>query len=101
MTMKTKRILLYFLPFLISFSGWGKTHLLILSGQSNMEWRLNQTRKPGQTEEDFMKELGSTDIPGVRLFTVQNAIAPAPKSDVAGTWARSDQSAALGFSACG
>jgi hypothetical protein len=36
MTMKTKRILLYFLPFLISFSGWGKTHLLILSGQSNM-----------------------------------------------------------------
>ncbi|MFP6894952.1 MAG: sialate O-acetylesterase, partial [Opitutales bacterium] len=34
--MKTTRILLYFLPFLISFSGWGKTHLLILSGQSNM-----------------------------------------------------------------
>jgi sialate O-acetylesterase len=73
----------------------------LCSGQSNMEWRLNQTRKPGQTEEDFMKELGPTDIPGVRLFTVQNAIAPAPKSDVAGTWARSDQSAALGFSACG
>jgi hypothetical protein len=36
MVMEPKRIILYLLPFLFSFSGWGKTHLLILSGQSNM-----------------------------------------------------------------
>ena len=73
----------------------------LCSGQSNMEWRLSQTRRSDQSAEDFIKDLGPTDLPGVRLFTVQNAIAPAPKSDVGGSWQRSAQAPALDFSACG
>lgn len=73
----------------------------LCSGQSNMEWRVNQTRRRGQSDEEFLADVGVTDLPKVRLFTVQNAIAPSPRQDVEGRWVRSEQGAVLSFSACG
>ncbi|HLK93355.1 MAG TPA: sialate O-acetylesterase [Polyangia bacterium] len=63
----------------------------LASGQSNMELPITRT-------------LGADDAvaggcPGIRLFTVEQKTAGAPKSDVAGRWQACDPTIAAGFSA--
>ena len=47
------------------------------SGQSNMEWVINNTN-------DAQKEIAESNYPKIRLFTVKKALSYVPKSDLAG-----------------
>ena len=51
----------------------------LASGQSNMVWWV-------KTSKDADKEIAAADHPSIRMFTVGNAVAGKPMSDVPGQW---------------
>ena len=50
----------------------------LASGQSNMEWTL------ASTVNNFKEEIAAANYPKIRLFTVENAVASRPLSDISG-----------------
>jgi len=66
----------------------------VCSGQSNMELQL----RAAENAAEALKGAGRADI---RLFNVENAVAPAPKDDCRGSWAVSSPETAKDFSAVG
>ncbi|MEW6073492.1 MAG: sialate O-acetylesterase [Planctomycetota bacterium] len=53
------------------------------SGQSNMEWKIQDCARG---IEDFAAVRAEQNLPRIRLFDVRNAIAMAPVEECAGTW---------------
>lgn len=66
----------------------------VCSGQSNMEWTLDQT-------DDAQAAIAGATQPNIRIFTVANRFALAPESDVRGGWAVCTPDTAAAFSAVG
>ena len=67
----------------------------ICSGQSNMEWRLDNSNNAD-------KEVASASYPNIRLFTVPQAVAQFPQEDLSGgEWVECSPETAAGFSAVG
>jgi sialate O-acetylesterase len=66
----------------------------VCSGQSNMQW-------PTSATVNAEKELAGANFPQVRLFTVPNITAAAPKDDCGGNWLVCTPETAAGFSAVG
>ena len=66
----------------------------ICSGQSNMEWPLQQAR-------DAEREIAAARHPAIRLFTVARRVSASPCTDVDGPWRACEPAAASGFSAVG
>lgn len=66
----------------------------LCSGQSNMEWTLNQTH-------DAREAIAGATQANIRLFTVANRFALAPEGDVRGAWSVCSPETAAGFSAVG
>lgn len=66
----------------------------LCSGQSNMEFRLNNAN-------DAVMEIANANYPNIRLFTVERAISNKPKTDVGGTWQPCSPTTAGDFSAVG
>ena len=66
----------------------------LCSGQSNMEFRLNNAN-------DATTEIATANYPNIRLFTVERAISNQPKTDVGGTWQVCSPATAGDFSAVG
>ncbi|MBK7403937.1 MAG: 9-O-acetylesterase [Phycisphaerales bacterium] len=58
----------------------------LASGQSNMEMPVGDHGGGYRGAVDWQKEVAEGDHPQIRLFTVENAIAPAPQSDCRGQW---------------
>ncbi|MBW3622891.1 MAG: sialate O-acetylesterase [Armatimonadetes bacterium] len=52
----------------------------VASGQSNMEWNV------AWDTTDFRKEIATSTNPGIRMFTVEKAVAGEPQPDVKGRW---------------
>ena len=66
----------------------------ICSGQSNMEWPLNNTDNATET-------LAESKYPEIRLFTVEKKTATSPLDDVRGRWVVTTPEEAAHFSAVG
>ncbi len=67
----------------------------VCSGQSNMEWGVNQSANPE-------KEIESANFPKIRLFTVPKTVAQVPKDDISsGSWVECSPETVAGFSAVG
>lgn len=66
----------------------------LCSGQSNMEFRLNNAN-------DAVMEIANANYPNIRLFTVERALSNKPKTDVGGTWQPCSPTTAGDFSAVG
>jgi sialate O-acetylesterase len=66
----------------------------VCSGQSNMEWRLNQI-DPGKAEQS------KADFPKIRMFTVKRATAVTPQTDCTGSWIGCSPETVGAFSAVG
>lgn len=66
----------------------------LCSGQSNMEWTV-------QGAANAQEELKHADHPNIRLFVVQNAVAPEPQKDCKGSWAAASAASVKDFSATG
>jgi sialate O-acetylesterase len=66
----------------------------LCSGQSNMEWRLNQC-------ESKAEAMARADYPLIRLFNVANKASPLPMRDVGGTWEVCSPDTAGAFSGVG
>ena len=66
----------------------------ICSGQSNMEWPLNNTDNASET-------LAEAKYPEIRLFTVEKKTATSPLDDVQGHWVVTTPEEAAHFSAVG
>ncbi len=62
------------------------------SGQSNMYWKLRQS-------EDGATAIANSDIPGLRLFSVDKNASRYPVGDVVGHWSRSNPETTPEFSA--
>ncbi len=62
------------------------------SGQSNMEWMLQNT-------ENSSEEVSNADYPQIRLFAVTKTISLTPQEDVVGQWMVCTPKAARSFSA--
>ncbi|MBI4882170.1 MAG: hypothetical protein HY812_21290 [Planctomycetes bacterium] len=73
----------------------------LCSGQSNMEWPLAATAPFFHGEPSYDEILREADLPEVRLFTVENAVALEPRGDCAGAWTRCTPESAAAFSAIG
>ncbi|MSR62463.1 MAG: hypothetical protein EXS08_08460 [Planctomycetes bacterium] len=72
--------------------------LWLASGQSNMEWTLGP--RVGNGVEGWEEVVGNAGDPLLRLFDVENALTPAPQSDLKGSWRVADAESAGTFSAC-
>lgn len=67
----------------------------ICSGQSNMEWSVNNSLNPKE-------EIAAADYPNIRLFNVPgHTVAPAPQEKGAGQWQVCSPKTIGGFSAVG
>ncbi|QLE01825.1 hypothetical protein HX109_09740 [Galbibacter sp. BG1] len=66
----------------------------LCSGQSNMEWSL-------ENAESGAEELRKADYSNIRLFQVEKAVAPYPLKDVNGTWQLCNPENVKQFSAVG
>jgi sialate O-acetylesterase len=66
----------------------------ICSGQSNMEWPLEQTR-------GAQEEIAAADRPLLRLFQVPRRTADAPRSDPQGSWTQCSPETVPSFTAVG
>jgi sialate O-acetylesterase len=67
----------------------------ICSGQSNMQWRVDQSNN---AEE----EIAAANYPKIRLFTVPRSVAQFPQDDIAeGEWMECSPETVAGFSAVG
>lgn len=71
----------------------------LASGQSNMQWTMDQVRPPGKNDEDWEKELEGFAIPNVRLFDVTRELSATPRRGGSGSWSRSSAEGARSFSA--
>jgi sialate O-acetylesterase len=89
-------------PFTLTFSGKNKIELKnvlvgevwICGGQSNMQWRLNQT-------DNAEAEIAGAEYPMIRLFTVPRAEVDATVTDVKAGWKECSPESAAVFSAIG
>ncbi len=80
---------------LIEFNNILIGEVWICSGQSNMEWRVDQSNN---AEE----EIASATYPKIRLFTVPKAVAQSPQDDISGgEWVECSPETVAGFSAVG
>lgn len=87
-------------PYEMIITGKNQLHLTnillgdvwICSGQSNMEWTLNNTR-------DAKKEIAASNYPEIRLFTVEKKIAYQPLDNVKGKWEICSPASSGNFSA--
>ena len=71
----------------------------LCSGQSNMEMPV-APRGTGYTGvADWQREVAQADWPNLRVFTVENAAADAPREDVRGAWSAVTPATAGGISA--
>jgi len=67
----------------------------ICSGQSNMQWRVDQSNNPEE-------EIAAANFPNIRLFTVPRAVAQLPQDDISeGEWVECSPETVAGFSAVG
>jgi sialate O-acetylesterase len=67
----------------------------ICSGQSNMQWRVDQSNN---AEE----EIAAANYPKIRFFTVPRAVAQSPQDDISsGEWVECSPETVAGFSAVG
>ncbi|MCK6449174.1 MAG: sialate O-acetylesterase [Planctomycetes bacterium] len=73
----------------------------LCSGQSNMEWLLDWVAAANNEHGDAAAELAGAALPGIRLFTVPNEIAYAPRRTVGGEWRVCSPETAKEFSAVG
>ena len=64
----------------------------IASGQSNMQWPVNQSADPKEN-------IAGAANPQIRLFTVPRQATPEPQSDVKGAWSECDPKTVPDFSA--
>lgn len=71
----------------------------LVSGQSNMEWKLRPGELGGVMEAE--KEIAAARFSRIRHFDVENRIALRPASDVRGRWSVCDPSTVGEFSAVG
>jgi sialate O-acetylesterase len=89
-------------PFTLTISGKNKIELKnvlvgevwICGGQSNMQWRLNQT-------DNAEAEIASAKYPMIRLFTVPRLEVDAPVTDVKAGWKEASPETVPTFSAIG
>lgn len=73
----------------------------LCSGQSNMEMPVGDVGPGYRGAKDYERELEDAHLPRMRLFTVQNAISPAPETDVTGSWTPATKESVYRFSATG
>jgi sialate O-acetylesterase len=67
----------------------------VCSGQSNMQWRVDQSNNPEE-------EIEAANYPGIRLFTVPRTVAQFPLDDISeGEWVECSPETVPGFSAVG
>ncbi|MDX1285628.1 MAG: sialate O-acetylesterase, partial [Draconibacterium sp.] len=67
----------------------------VCSGQSNMEWRVDQSNNPEE-------EIAVANYPNIRLFTVPRRVAQFPEDDIeSGEWVECSPESIPGFSAVG
>jgi sialate O-acetylesterase len=67
----------------------------VCSGQSNMQWRVDQSNNPEE-------EIAAANYPNIRLFTVPRAVSQFPKDDISeGEWVECSPETVAGFSAVG
>jgi len=65
----------------------------VCSGQSNMQWRVDQSNNPEE-------EIEAANYPGIRLFTVPRTVAQFPQDDISdGEWVECSPETVSGFSA--
>ena len=69
----------------------------LCSGQSNMEWRVNQLKIDDQGKKVAEKAAN----PMIRLFDVSNKTAAEPQKDVVGKWQKCTPESVINFSAVG
>lgn len=67
----------------------------VCSGQSNMEWSVNNSARPEQEKAD------AANYPKVRMFTVKKAVAGKPARTLEGSWAVAGPQTVGNFSAVG
>ena len=73
----------------------------ICSGQSNMEWSINQVRRFYETDDAWEAMLATADLPRVRLFNVARQFDGVPMDDCSGRWWTCSPESVIGFSAVG
>ena len=73
----------------------------VCSGQSNMEFPVGYQAEGYWGVTNWETELQHADFPEMRLFTVPNAFALAPRSDGAGNWTNANAETVKTFSAVG
>jgi sialate O-acetylesterase len=71
----------------------------LASGQSNMDMRMYPVPPYTAGVVDYQQEIAQADHPEVRIFTVDQEAATAPKDDVHGVWEVSSPLTASNFSA--
>lgn len=71
----------------------------LASGQSNMEMPVGDHGGGYRGALNWQKEVADGDHPQIRLFTVENAIAPAPQADCRGQWVECSPQTVGDFSA--
>ena len=64
----------------------------VASGQSNMQWAVNQSANPDE-------EIAEANYPKIRLFYVTRKVAETPQSDCEGSWVECSPETVPGFSA--
>ena len=64
----------------------------VASGQSNMQWAVNQSADPEE-------EIAAANYPKIRLFYVTRKVAETPQSDCEGSWVECSPETVPGFSA--
>ncbi|TAJ24742.1 MAG: hypothetical protein EPO68_01070, partial [Planctomycetota bacterium] len=73
----------------------------LCSGQSNMEMSIRDQAPGGFGVADEAAELAAASRPQLRLFDVENAVAPREQSDCRGEWRVCDAQSVASFSAVG
>ena len=93
-------------PFTLTFASGAAKRVLadvlvgevwLASGQSNMQWTLGPVVGPGV--EGWEEAARDARDPALRVFAVEQALAPAPLADVHGRWQAADPESARAFSA--
>ena len=73
----------------------------LASGQSNMEWPLSAIGPGRAGVPSAQEEIALADHPNIRMFRVENTMAPEPRIDCKGTWAPVTPATAAAESAVG
>jgi len=73
----------------------------LASGQSNMEWPLGAIGQGREGVPSAADEITRADHPGIRVFTVENAMAPTERTDCRGSWKVVRPDTAAGVTAVG